>query len=65
MQQGCLSKLQDLPYLPGIDKDILARSSVYFILVHQGELERLNKASEEINKLELELDVSVKFVFYN
>lgn len=65
MQQGCLSKLQDLPYLPGIDKDILARSSVYLILVHQGELERLNKASEEINKLELELDVSAKFVFYN
>lgn len=65
MQQGCLSKLQDLPYLPGIDKDILARSSVYLILVHKGELERLNKASEEINKLELELDVSVKFVFYN
>lgn len=31
MQQGCLSKLQDLP---GIDKDILARSSVYLILVH-------------------------------
>lgn len=62
MQQGCLSKLQDLP---GIDKDILARSSVYLILVHQGELERLNKASEEINKLELELDVSVKFVFYD
>lgn len=24
MQQGCLSKLQDLPYLPGIDKDFLA-----------------------------------------
>lgn len=29
-----------------------------WIFIQQGELERLNKASEEINKLELELDVS-------
>lgn len=30
-----------------------------WIFIQQGELERLNKASEEINKLELELDVSM------
>jgi len=33
-----------------------------FELFFQVELERLNKASDEINKLELELDVSYSFL---
>lgn len=35
MQQGCLSKLQDLPYLPGIDKDILDHLSILFWFIRE------------------------------
>ena len=52
-------------FLVPIDLDVIIKMynnvSVVFIYL-QDELERLNKASEEINRLELELDVGLNII---